>query len=363
MGENTNTIFILPYMVLAQRGRSHLDRHIEPIIIGFLVGTAAWIVDAVVFLYLNSGVSVLGAFMLDVPLYRLVLRLLILLCTVFLGGIKAYAIYMEGYKNLGLNEQVPEESKNFAKAIYTPADIKEREIAEKQLLKEEAKKAERELKRAVKTDKIFAKRKTKPVKRRKTSKKEVFVFTPKGQSIFCEDAFCESEVSAALWQYAGRLGEVLRLKAEELQAIRGLCYFYNIGRFGVCEGQFSADAKENALLSHSEIGAKMAESIPELAPSAELIRFHHERFDGSGLMAMAGLEIPLGSRIFAVAWVYNALTRPDGSWCLKGDDALETLYQYSGTALDPELVAAFIGMMSGGKYFVDNKAKSTVWNS
>lgn len=338
-----------------------MSRHMEPIITGFLVGIAAWIVDAVVFLYLNSGVSVWGAFVAAVPLYRLMLRVLILLCTLLLGGIKGYAIYMKAHKSLGLADDVPQEIQNFAKAIHTPAEFKQREKEEKQQEKAEAKKAERELKRALQADRVFAKQPQHTQKRKRTQK-EVFVFAPKN-NVFEEGTFGNAEISAALWQYAGRLGEALRLKQDELHAIRGLCYFYNIGRFGVCEGQFSADDKENALLSHSEIGAKMAEALPELVRSAELIRYHHERFDGSGLMAMSGLEIPLGSRVFAVAWVYHALTRPDGNWCLKGDDALEMLYQYSGTALDPELVAAFIGMMSGGKYFVDHKAQSTVWSN
>ena len=339
-----------------------MSRHTEPILIGFLVGAAVWIVDALLFLYLNSGISVWGAIFTAVPLYRLALRLFILLCTLFLGGIKAYTLYMREYKKLGLHEDVPREVQNFAKAIHTPADFKQQELEEKQRLKAEARKAQRELKRAAEADRAFAKAEPHRTKKRKTAKKEVFVFAAKG-AVFEEGAFGQSNLSVALWQYAGRLGEALHLRQDELQAIRGLCYFYNIGRFGVYEGEICPDAKENALLSHSEIGAKMAEAIPELAPSAELIRHHHERFDGSGLMSLSGLEIPLGSRIFAVAWVYNALTRPDGNWRLKGEDALETLYQYSGTALDPELVAAFIGMMSGGKYFVDDKAKSMVWSS
>jgi len=141
--------------------------------------------------------------------------------------------------------------------------------------------------------------------------------------------------SMLLWQYCGRMGGVLKLSVDELSAIRTLCYCYDVGRF------VSGATEEN----HAQFGADIIATVPELAPAAPLVYAHHEKWDGSGPYHMSGLDIPLGSRIFAVAWVYNAFTKPYGAWRLSPEDALDMLQMYSGTALDPELVAVFTGLV------------------
>ncbi len=60
---------------------------------------------------------------------------------------------------------------------------------------------------------------------------------------------------------------------------------------------------------HPEIGYRIAMSSPEFAPIAPYILCHHERWDGTGYpMELSGENIPLLSRILAVADAYDAMT-------------------------------------------------------
>ena len=60
---------------------------------------------------------------------------------------------------------------------------------------------------------------------------------------------------------------------------------------------------------HPVIGAEIVQGIEFLAEAAEVVRSHHERWDGTGYPdGLAGEEIPLAARVFAVADVLDALT-------------------------------------------------------
>jgi response regulator RpfG family c-di-GMP phosphodiesterase len=95
---------------------------------------------------------------------------------------------------------------------------------------------------------------------------------------------------------------------------------------------------------HCQIGHTIMTSIPFLRAAAEIVLAHHERFDGSGYpLGLAGDRIPLGSRIFAIADTFDAITsdRP----YRKGaslEAARAEIRRCAGTQFDPECVAAFL---------------------
>jgi putative two-component system response regulator len=94
---------------------------------------------------------------------------------------------------------------------------------------------------------------------------------------------------------------------------------------------------------HPTIGAQMIENISYLKPAIPIIRFHHERWDGTGYPhGLAGEEIPLGARIVAVADSLDAMItdrayRPR----LTADEGFEEIVRCSGTQFDPTVVKAF----------------------
>jgi putative nucleotidyltransferase with HDIG domain len=97
-----------------------------------------------------------------------------------------------------------------------------------------------------------------------------------------------------------------------------------------------------SIRSHPEIGAALVEKLVFLREAEEIIRCHHERFDGTGYPAgKVGDEIPLGARILAVADTLDAITadRPYRQ-ALTLEEALKEIHDHAGTQFDPLIVAA-----------------------
>jgi HD-GYP domain-containing protein (c-di-GMP phosphodiesterase class II) len=100
--------------------------------------------------------------------------------------------------------------------------------------------------------------------------------------------------------------------------------------------------------SHLEIGYRIVESTPELAHIGEALLAHHEWWDGTGYpKRLHGEQIPLISRILAIVDAYDVMTH-DRSYrtAVSRDEALNELQQCAGTQFDPQLVDAFIQLVS-----------------
>ncbi len=102
--------------------------------------------------------------------------------------------------------------------------------------------------------------------------------------------------------------------------------------------------EERALMArHPVIGAEIVREIDSLSEAAKVVRSHHERWDGTGYPdGLAGEEIPLPARIFAVADVFDALStdrpyRPASGLA----EVREMINAAAGTHFDPLVVAAF----------------------
>jgi len=104
------------------------------------------------------------------------------------------------------------------------------------------------------------------------------------------------------------------------------------------------DATERALMQrHALIGWEILRGVEWLAEAKLVVRHHHERWDGTGYPdGLAGVDIPLPARMFAVADTLDALTtdrpyRPGTTFCA----AREVIAAVSGTQFDPAVVEAF----------------------
>jgi ribonuclease P protein subunit RPR2 len=102
--------------------------------------------------------------------------------------------------------------------------------------------------------------------------------------------------------------------------------------------------EERALMArHPVIGAEIVDGIEFLGEAALVVRFHHERWDGSGYPdGLAGEEIPINARVFSVADVLDALTtdrpyRPS----LPLRTARKIIVSETAKQFDPTVVAAF----------------------
>jgi putative nucleotidyltransferase with HDIG domain len=102
----------------------------------------------------------------------------------------------------------------------------------------------------------------------------------------------------------------------------------------------------HTMRQHPRAGYEILQSIDFLGDAASLVLAHHESYDGSGYPAgLAGDEIPLGARIFAVADAFDAMTqdRPYRKG-IQPVEALTEILRCSGTQFDPEVVSAFLAV-------------------
>jgi putative nucleotidyltransferase with HDIG domain len=147
--------------------------------------------------------------------------------------------------------------------------------------------------------------------------------------------------------YTIRLAQEIGLKGEQLTVIMRGALLHDVGKIGVPDSillkreQLSPEEWVR-MRSHVEIGYHMLKHIPFLESALEIVRFHHERWDGTGYpYGLKGEQIPLSARIFAVCDAYDAITsdRP----YRKGrsyEEALQEIAAQSGRQFDPSVVAA-----------------------
>jgi diguanylate cyclase (GGDEF)-like protein len=100
---------------------------------------------------------------------------------------------------------------------------------------------------------------------------------------------------------------------------------------------------------HTLAGERIVGRVPGLDAVADAVRASHERWDGGGYPdGLAGNDIPLASRIVAVADSYAAMTTPDRPYRdpLTAVEAEEELIRCAGTQFDPIVVEAFLAVLA-----------------
>jgi len=99
--------------------------------------------------------------------------------------------------------------------------------------------------------------------------------------------------------------------------------------------------------AHAELGADLVTRVPELAPVADAVRHHHERYDGSGYPAgLAGDEIPLAARVVAAADALAHAAPQAAIGPRERKAAAQHLRSLQGSQLDPALVDAAIAVLA-----------------
>jgi diguanylate cyclase (GGDEF)-like protein/putative nucleotidyltransferase with HDIG domain len=146
---------------------------------------------------------------------------------------------------------------------------------------------------------------------------------------------------------AGTLAAELGFTSEELQAVEVGAAIHDIGKIGVSDatllknGPLTPDERRE-IEQHPEISSYILAELDVPPIVKQMVRSHHERFDGTGYPdRIAGEEIPLSARILAVADALDAMTsdRPYRS-AMSMVEALRAIDAGVGTQFCPEVVAA-----------------------
>ncbi|MFO7666175.1 MAG: response regulator [Desulfobacterales bacterium] len=152
------------------------------------------------------------------------------------------------------------------------------------------------------------------------------------------------------------IGRELGCSTEELDILNVAGRLHDIGKIGVRDeillkpGKLTKEEFEK-IKEHPSIGANIIKNLGFWKREIDIIKCHHERFDGSGYpVGLKGKEIPLLSRILSMADVYDALAS-DRPYRNKMDEKsiLEYLQGGAGTQFDPDIVRLFLKLYNEGK--------------
>ncbi|GAV22998.1 HD-GYP domain-containing protein [Carboxydothermus pertinax] len=150
-------------------------------------------------------------------------------------------------------------------------------------------------------------------------------------------------------EYADLIAGEIGLDESERLILQIAAAVHDIGKIMVPDivlqhiGKYSEEMKRK-MQKHSEFGYELLKNFPLFGEVAEVILYHHERFDGKGYpKGLSGEEIPLYSRILAIADSFEAMISERVYKVSMGyDEALEELVNNKGKQFDPYLVEAFI---------------------
>ncbi len=166
------------------------------------------------------------------------------------------------------------------------------------------------------------------------------------QALGYRDNYTESH-SQAMVELAEAVGRALGLPEERLRDLRWATLLHDIGKIAIPDRVLNKptalnDEERHLIRQHPALGAALIQRIPGMERVAEIVRSHHERFDGRGYpRGLKGEQIPIEARIIAVVDAFHAITedriyRPGRSMAL----AVREIERHAGWQFDPQVVAA-----------------------
>jgi HD-GYP domain-containing protein (c-di-GMP phosphodiesterase class II) len=152
--------------------------------------------------------------------------------------------------------------------------------------------------------------------------------------------------------YAVMTGKALGLSAGELRSLALAAQMHDVGKIGVPDkiltkpGPLTPEERE-VIREHADRGFEIALGVPALQGALNGIRYHHERWDGTGYPeGLRGAAIPLQARIVAVADAFDAMTSGRAYQpAVSNEAALAELARCAESHFDPECVRAFTAVV------------------
>ncbi|MEZ6195955.1 MAG: response regulator [Planctomycetota bacterium] len=154
-------------------------------------------------------------------------------------------------------------------------------------------------------------------------------------------------------EWSARLGRKLCFSEEKIEQLRCGGRLHDIGKIGVDDAILNKPGRLTteefaAMKRHSEIGEYIIKPISLFKEVEGIVRWHHERWDGTGYPdGLKGEEIPLDARIVCIADFFDAVTslRPYRKPA-PIEEALAMVREQSGTMFDPMLAEVFCDMIA-----------------
>ena len=164
-----------------------------------------------------------------------------------------------------------------------------------------------------------------------------------------EDTLFHSQMVA---RYTLLLSNALGIEDKEfLTSIERGALLHDIGKIGIPEGILRkpgplSEPEKEIVKNHPLLGYEMIKEFDFLKKAAQVVLYHHEHYDGGGYpYGLAGEEIPIEARIFALADTFDALTsdRPYRKG-MSFDEALVEIEKGCNSQFDPLLADIFLSL-------------------
>ena len=153
-------------------------------------------------------------------------------------------------------------------------------------------------------------------------------------------------------RYAQAVARELGAEHTIAEGIELAARFHDVGKAAMPDAILAKPspltAGEAAIMrQHVDVGALILEWAPTLAHTVPVVHASHEWFGGGGYpMGIAGTDIPLASRIIAVADAYDAMTQDRGHRMhFTSTDAIGELLRCSPAQFDPDVITAFLAVL------------------
>jgi putative nucleotidyltransferase with HDIG domain len=161
--------------------------------------------------------------------------------------------------------------------------------------------------------------------------------------------------SSRVTSFSILIGKALGCSSEELEILNFAGHLHDIGKIGIRDdillkpGRLTAEEFEK-IKEHPVIGANIVAQLGFWEREREIIRCHHERFDGTGYPdGLKGPDIPFLARLLSVADVYDAISS-DRAYRrrMEEDQVLAIIRDGAGSQFDPAIVEVFLQMHRQG---------------
>jgi diguanylate cyclase (GGDEF)-like protein/putative nucleotidyltransferase with HDIG domain len=152
--------------------------------------------------------------------------------------------------------------------------------------------------------------------------------------------------------YSVMIAQALGLAPAELEEIRLAALLHDIGKVGIPEPILNKsgplDAAEwETMKTHADLGARILEPLKPMGRIREMVRHHHEFYDGTGYpLRLEGEQIPYGARVIAIADAYDTITSERTyKKARTPEDAFAELERCASNQFDPDIVRVFVDTM------------------
>jgi diguanylate cyclase (GGDEF)-like protein/PAS domain S-box-containing protein/putative nucleotidyltransferase with HDIG domain len=158
----------------------------------------------------------------------------------------------------------------------------------------------------------------------------------------------EQNHSIRVAEFCVVIAEQLSMSKEQINKLKIAATLHDIGKIVIDEKILNKTERLTVdewkvMREHPSKGARILEDIEEYRDIAYIVETHHERYDGLGYpLGLKGDDIPLKSRIIAVADAFDAMTQfRTYRNTISFKDAVEELRRSSGTQFDSDIVEIF----------------------